>query len=122
MITVPRIDYHTSFLLSDLFRLCTKDELQKFADKIDVYLPHSYNKDRQANCLSESIREDPLNTLRLLSKKEMDIVKQIISAGKDRGIKVKKMPKTLYTLQKLALVASFMDDGNNSYVCSCLMN
>ena len=36
------------------------------ADSIDIYLPHSHRKERQAEELARAIVEDPLNTLRLL--------------------------------------------------------
>ncbi len=82
------------------------------ADSIDIYLPHSHRKERQAEELARAIVEDPLNTLRLLSKKEIGIVRQIVEAGPEVPVRVKKMPKTFYKLQKLFLVVSYEDGAD----------
>lgn len=102
----------TGFPLSSLLGYQTKDHLQKMADRIDIYLPHSHRKERQAEELAAAIVDDPLNTLRLLSKKEIGIVRQIVAAGPEVGVRVRKMPKTFYKLQKLFLVVSY-DDGTD---------
>ena len=110
MLTTQHPSLGTSFPLSWLLGYQTKEQLQKMADKIDIYLPHSHRKERQAEELAAAIVDDPLNTLRLLSKKEIGIVRHIVDAGPEVGVRVKKMPKTIYKLQKLFLVVSY-DDG-----------
>ena len=110
MLTTKYSDIGTGFPLSSLLGYQTKEQLQKMADKIDINLPHSHRKERQAEELATAIVEDPLNTLRLLSKKEIGIVRQLVAAGSEVGVRVRKMPKTSYKLQKLFLVVSY-DDG-----------
>lgn len=109
MLTIKTKTFKTNVSLSSLLSYFTKEELQKFADKIDVYLAHSYRKNKQAAVLAGEIINDPLTTLRLLSKKEIGIVKRIVEAGANTGVKVKKMPKSIYKLQKLYLVISYVD-------------
>lgn len=112
MVTTNNPNLGTNYSLSVLLGYHTKAEMQKTADKIDLYLAHSYRKEEQAKALASEIVSEPINTLRLLSEKELAIVRKIVDAGAGAGVHVKKMPKSLYKLHKLNLVINY-DNGTD---------
>ena len=80
VVTTVKLNF-TNFSLAELLRRLSKEELQKFADKIDIYLPHSHRKDQQAEELASAIIEEPINTLRQFSNRDLDIIRAIVAAG-----------------------------------------
>ena len=58
MLTTQYQAIGTDFPLFSLLGYQTKEQLQKMADKIDLYLPHSHRKERQAEELAAAIVDD----------------------------------------------------------------
>lgn len=62
MLTTQYQALGTGYPLSSFFGYQTKEQLQKMADSIDIYLPHSHRKERQAEELAAAIVDDQYST------------------------------------------------------------
>ena len=86
----------------------------KICDKLDLYVSPNLKKDETARRIASEILCHPINVLSQLCKSELQLLDKIEKAGPNQYIIVKQR-KTLYKLQKFALVLTYEDNEKGEW-------
>ena len=86
----------------------------KICDKLDLYVSPNLKKDETARRIALEILCHPINVLSQLCKSELQLLDKIEKAGANQYIVVKQR-KTLYKLQKFALVLTYEDNEKGEW-------
>lgn len=97
--------YDTNIGIHYLLPIMAKIDLMKAAEKLGVYIPKSYNKDRMGGALADFILSNPREVLAVLNGKELTLMKELIAAGANTCI-ARPMQKRFNKLQNLGLVVT----------------
>ena len=114
MITIKHTNFKSSIALADILAVKTKVEMLKIGDKLDLYVSPNLKKEETARRLASEILHHPINVLSQLCKSELQLLDKIEKAGPNQYIVVKQR-KTLYKLQKFALVLTYEDNEKGEW-------
>ena len=92
----------------------TKTDMLKICKTLDLYVSPNLKKDETARRLASEILHHPINVLSQLCKSELQLLDKIEKAGPNQYIVVKQR-KTLYKLQKFALVLTYEDNEKGEW-------
>lgn len=108
MITIPHTNFKSDIALADILVVKTKVDILKICDKLDLYVSPNLKKDETARRAASEILHRPTHVLSQLCKSELQLLDKFVKTGANRYIVVKQR-KTLYKLQKFALVLTYED-------------
>ena len=114
MIIIKHTNFKSSIALADILAVKTKVEMLKIGDKLDLYVSPNLKKEETARRLASEILHHPINVLSQLCKSELQLLDKIEKAGPNQCIVVKQR-KTLYKLQKFALVLTYEDNEKGEW-------
>ena len=114
MIIIKHTNFKSSIALADILAVKTKVEMLKISDKLDLYVSPNLKKEETARRLASEILHHPINVLSQLCKSELQLLDKIEKAGPNQYIVVKQR-KTLYKLQKFALVLTYEDNEKGEW-------
>lgn len=100
--------YNTAFELHFLLPIMLKSELIRAAEKLSIYIPKSYTKDRIGDTLAVFILSSPKEVLAVLNDEELTLMKELIALGANSCV-VRPMQKRFNNLQILGLVVTYED-------------
>ena len=114
MITIKHTNFKSNIALADILAVKTKVEMLKISDKLDLYVSPNLKKEETARRLASEILHHPINVLSQLCKSELQLLDKLEKAGPNQYIVVKQR-KTLYKLQKFALVLTYEDNEKGEW-------
>lgn len=115
MITLRRDGpYNTAFKLNFLLPIMLKSELIRAAEKLSIYIPKSYTKDRIGEALSVFILSSPKEVLAVFNDEELTLMKELIILGANSCV-VRPMQKRFNNLQILGLVVTYEDGAGKQW-------
>lgn len=114
MITISHTNFESNLSLVSILSVKTKAEMLKICDKLDLYVSPNLKKDETARRIASEILCHPINVLSQLCKSELQLLDKIEKAGPNQYIIVKQR-KTLYKLQKFALVLTYEDNEKGEW-------
>lgn len=97
--------YHGSYKLSDRLSSRTKAELARMSDFLGINVPARLKKDEYADALAQEILSEPENWLVRLSRYELQLMQQLVKAGKDGSVS-----DTLLQIRLPAITMGFLND------------
>lgn len=106
--------YNTNIEIHYLLPIMAKNDLMRAAEKLGVYIPKSYTKDRMGGALADFILSNPREVLAVLNGKELTLMKELIAAGANTCI-VRPMQKRCNNLQNLGLVVTYEDEPGKQW-------
>lgn len=109
MVTISHTNFTSNLSLASILSVKTKADMLKICNKLDLYVSPNLKKDETARRIAQEILHHPINVLSQLCKAELQLLDKIEKAGPNQYIVVKQR-KTLYKLQKFALVLTYEDD------------
>lgn len=93
----------------------SRENLQRIAAKLALYVPKSYNSGKAASRLAEEILSNPIEVVSRLCKIDLYLLDELVKAGPNAYAQ-KKICKTEYMLQKLCLVlTTYGDEANGKW-------
>lgn len=108
MITIKHTYFKSSIALADILAVKTKADMLKVCDKLDLYVSPNLKKDETARRIASEILNHPIHVLSQLCKSELQLLDKLVKAGANQYVIVKQR-RTLYKLQKFALVPTYED-------------
>ena len=108
MTTIKHTNFKSNTALADILAVKTKADMLKICDKLDLYVSPNLKKDETARRIASEILSHPIHVLSQLCKSELQLLDKIVKAGANQYVIVKQR-KTLYKLQKFALVLTYED-------------
>ena len=114
MVTIGHTNFKSNIALADILAVKTKADMLKICEKLDLYVSPNLKKDETARRIATEILRHPIHVLSQLCKSELQLVDKFVKAGANQYIVVKQR-KTLYKLQKFALVLTYEDFENGEW-------
>ena len=114
MITIKHTNFTSNIVLANILAVKTKAEMLKICDRLDLYVSPNLKKDETARRVASEILHHPIHVLSQLCKSELQLLDKIEKAGPNQYIVVKQR-KTLYKLQKFALVLTYEDNEKDEW-------
>ena len=114
MITIKHTNFKSSIALADILAVKTKTDMLKICKTLELYVSPNLKKEETARRLASEILHHPINVLSQLCKSELQLLDKIEKAGPNQYIVVKQR-KTLYKLQKFALVLTYEDNEKGEW-------
>ena len=114
MITISDTHFKSDIALADILAVKTKADILKICDKLDLYVSPNLKKDETVRRAALEILHHPIHVLSQLCKSELQLLDKFVKAGANQYIVVKQR-KTLYKLQKFAIVLTYEDNERNEW-------
>lgn len=114
MITISDTHFKSDIALADILAVKTKADILKICDKLDLYVSPNLKKDETARRAALEILHHSIRVLSQLCKSELQLLDKFVKAGANQYIVVKQR-KTLYKLQKFAMVLTYEDNERNEW-------
>jgi len=114
MVTIDNTDFTSDISLASVFAVKTKEAMVKIADRLDLYVSPNMAKAKMASRLAEEILSNPIEIVSRLSKTELLLLEEFLTADRDTYI-IKKERKAEYMLQKWCLVLTYEDTDNRKW-------
>ena len=114
MVTIGHTNFKSNIALADVLAVKTKADMLKICEKLDLYVSPNLKKDETARRIATEILCHPIHVLSQLCKSELQLLDKFVKAGANQYIVVKQR-KTLYKLQKFALVLTYEDFENGEW-------
>lgn len=114
MVTIAYTNFYSNQSLAAILAVKTKEALDKIAERIDLYVSPNIAKAKMVSRLAEEILSNPIEVVSRLSKTELLLLEEFLTAGKDTYI-IKKARKSEYMLQKWCLVLTLEDEASGKW-------
>ncbi len=92
----------------------TKSEMLKICDKLDLYVSPNLKKEETSRRIAREILDNPIAVLYSLNKSELQLLKKLVEADKNKYIKV-KAKATFNKLQRFGLVLTYIDEEKGNW-------
>lgn len=109
-----KADHTSDIALADLYYRMTKPQMLKIAGKLSIPVSGNLWRYETAKRIGQAVLDYPECVLCSLSKAEHGLLQRFIEAGPNTYVvtKTRKMP---YKLQRLGLVMTYVDEGNDEW-------
>ena len=114
MVTIDNTEFSSAQSLAAILSCKTKEAMVKIANRLDLYISPNIAKAKMATRLAEEILSNPIEIVSRLSRTELLLLEEFLTAGKDTYI-VKKARKSEYMLQKWCLILTYEDTADNKW-------
>ena len=100
--------------MEDILAVQARVELLEIIDKLGLYVSLNLKKEETVQRVAQELLENPIAILSKLSKKELELLDELVRVGSNSYV-TRKIREKEYKLQKYCLVLTHIDDEKDEW-------